>query len=195
MLFLVIIASLLSNCLASSFDECTIKLRSFEPSATIIDFQKLRFLISTRVDLDHHVIVNDLGDKGLLDVLSYFETWDRFGIRHFTLVHTLEGKKAMVRVVPRESQFVVNTTEFDGSSSQTTSPGTFSALDGLVEYTVIRTYEEHSIHFVVNGDIFIELILWEVFPTLRPTIHLKQSTIYDIKTPNFPRYRGLCDET
>ena len=74
---------------------------------------------------------------------------------------------------------VVQTIEYDGKVAETTKQGTFDVLDGLVKYTVTNSTQAFAINFIIDDNIFIDVLIGE--PNVRgtPVLTLKQSRAYD----------------
>ena len=180
-------ASAIGGPVSAGVHECTILSPTSNYYSNYTTFKGFKYQLPANPHLTRDLLITDLGDKGKFQLRAKFDSTDKINsLQALTLVQVFPGKEAKVVAVPKLLSDVVTTTEFDGSTSQHANYGEYSVLNGLVKYTLSFSLSESTMSFVVNDDIFIDVIQWEMFPSGKPTITVKQPAYYDLEPRTKP---------
>ena len=157
----LIASTLFASALAFPFGPKTVQctIRSENNVVTIDKFDgKTVKLPKYREDL-RMIVSNKLPHKETFQLLANFDKNTPNLIHDFHLIHFAAGdSQAHVSAFMVGSpELFVETVEFDGSSSKTTTTGDFSVLNGFVKYSVNETQDATIINFVVNDDTYIDV--------------------------------------
>ena len=171
-------ATVLANPVSSDLNKCSIYTSStnsvlnvtrFDGSSTSSDKNSRAF----------HIVSNKLA-KGDLQVYAYFDPKSRSVIKELTIVHMFAFGDQYVKAFMKDgAPDVIQTIKYDGKVSETTKQGTFDVLDGFVKYTVANSMEAVTINFIIDNNIFIDVLIGEPNARGTPVLTLKQSRAYD----------------
>ena len=170
--------------------ECTIYAPKSSDYSNYTTFDGYKYQLPSNPHLVRKLIVTDLGDKGMFNLRAKFDYNAGSRVLQALALEIYKPAYGSVIAEPKLIGDVVTTSEFDGSSTEHSGFGTYTALNGTVKYTLHTSLTEATMNFVVNDDIFIDVIQWELFPSGRPTITLKQPAYYDLEPRNKPH--GQC---
>ena len=182
-------ASVLGKPVANFNEECTIYATWHNDDVNILRFDDT-FLKYGATDGPVTIIGDDLGDKGGFQLLATFDKDIPSVVNRLTLWHFFNETSGYVTALDNDFQDLVKILDLDGKETVTNTQGTFSALDGLVKYTVENSMQTVKITFVVNDDIVIDTLVGEPNEHGTPVLKVRQSSKYQ-QSAHYKPF-GLC---
>ena len=126
------------------------------------------------------IIGDDLGGRRLINAYAIFDRHSPYVLDTLSISYFINFTEAHVKAYYYPHGFdMVSTIDFDSNVTETLSDGSFNVLGGMVKYAVNSGSEDHSINFVINENIFIDVLVASSGPNAGFSINIKQSSVYD----------------
>ena len=183
-------ATVLANPVATDIHECTIQAPRFSSSVSIKAFNGSQYQSPANKNLGHELLWDDLAEKGQLQVSALFEANSSRVVPQISFMRYFGNEYESVDAFWMNSTLIVRTSYSSGMNDATTEVGTYNVLNNFVTYIVKKNADETTVSFIINGDIFIDVLEWQFVPGGKPVIRIKQSTRYD-HAAGFKPF-GLC---